>query len=235
MTPERTGDADRPGGARLVAGALVAASRWRAAPGEPRTGDGQGGPDLRYVALGALCMTEDRIRGVARAAAGVTRAVGASVAGVALPLVPAPLRRCAASVVRALDEHGRTASAAGTDEVERLAEALSEVVGRDPNVLRLVEEIVDRIQWRVVDTILPVVLERLAAEPEQVRAIVQGQSRGMVDELTTTVRSRAETGDEAVDRLVARLLHRRPTRPDVAAGDEPERASTAGGEGPPEV
>jgi hypothetical protein len=235
MTPERTGDTDRPGGVRLVAGALVAASRWREAPGEPGSGGEQAGPDLRYMALGVLCVTEDRIRGVARAAAGVTRAVGAPVVGVALPLVPAPLRRSAASVMRALDEHGRTASAAGTDEVGRLAEALSEIAGRDPNVLRLVEEIVDQIQWRVVDTILPVVLERLAAEPEQVRAIVQGQSRGMVDELTTTVRSRAETGDEAVDRLVARLLHRRPTRPDAAAGDEPERAPTAGGARPPEV
>jgi hypothetical protein len=232
MTLERIGDADGPGGGPHAAGALAAASTWPTTPGEPVEGRDEGGPDMRSVALGVLCAAEDRVRSAARVAAGVTRAVGA-VAGVALPLVPAPLRRSAVRAVRSLDARGRTASAAGAEEVERLAEAVSEAVGHDPRVLRLVEEIVGRIQWRVVDTILPVVLERLAAEPDQVRAIVQGQSRGLVDELTATVRSRAETGDDAVDRLVGRLLHRRPARSDAAPGHGADRSS-AGGEGRPE-
>lgn len=233
MTPEPTGDADGPGGVPRTAGPLAAASTESTTPGEPAERRDQAGPDVRFVALGVLSATGDRVRGAARVAAGVTRAVGSPVAGVALPLVPAPLRRSAVRAVRSLDARGRAASAAGAEEAERQAEALAGAVGRDPRVLRLVEEIVGGIQWRVVDSILPVVLERLAAEPDQVRAIVQGQSRGMVDELTTTVRWRAELGDDAVDRLVGRLLRRRPERPDAAVHGGPDRSSTPGDDSPP--
>ena len=233
MTPEPTGDADGPGGGPLPAGGPAAASTGPTTPGELAQRLDQAGPDVRYVALGVLSATGDRVRGAARVAAGVTRAVGAPVAGAALPLVPAPLRRSAVRAVRSLDARGRAASAAGAEEVERQAEALAGVVGRDPRVLRLVEEIVGGIQWRVVDSILPVVLERLASEPDQVRAIVQGQSRGMVDELTTTVRSRAETGDDAVDRLIARLLRRRPAPPEAAVDGGPGRSSASGDDSSP--
>jgi hypothetical protein len=219
MTPDPSVDADRRGGVRLVAGALVAASRRLAGQREPTTEADHDRPDLRRVVLGAACVTEDRLRDVARAATSAVRAVGGPVARLSLPLVPVPLRRTVARVVRDLDAQGQSAAVAGTEEVERLARALFEAVGRDPNLLRLVEELVNDIQWQVVDEILPVVLERLAAEPAQVRAIVQGQSQGMVDELTTSVRSRAVTGDEAVDRFVARILRRRPASPDGRPGD----------------
>ena len=76
-----------------------------------------------------------------------------------------------------------------------------------PLVLRIVEE----LQWRVVDDVLPVVLERLADDPDSVRSIVQGQSLSMIDDVTTTARSRVVAADDAVDRLMARLLRRSPS------------------------
>ncbi|HEX6423610.1 MAG TPA: hypothetical protein VFZ79_09035 [Acidimicrobiales bacterium] len=219
MRTDRAVDDDHPDGEAEPAAGSAAVATERA---ERR-------PDPRFVALGALCIVEERLGGVARTAAGMTRAVSAPVVDAVLPLVPRSVRRAVVGVVRNLDVEGRAASAAGTATAERLAEQIADHLGRDPNVLRLVEEIVERIQWQVVDTVLPVVLERLAAEPDQVRAIVQGQSRGMVDELTTTVRSRSMTGDEAVDRIVARLLRRRPTRPEAPPGDEPAGSPPPGG------
>lgn len=168
--------------------------------------------DLRYVTLGAVALTERRLTRAARATVGATRAIGGTVVGLGLPLVPAAVRRTVEDLGRELDQRGRSVVAGGTRELGRLSEEVADGLGRNPNVLRLVEQVVERIQWQVVDTVLPAVLERLAAEPEQVRAIVQGQSRGMVDELTTNVRTRAVTADEAVDRIVARLLRRPPLR-----------------------
>jgi hypothetical protein len=56
--------------------------------------------------------------------------------------------------------------------------------------------------------VLPIVLDRLAKEPEQIRVIVQGQSIGMVEEITRAARERATNGDDAVDRFVSNLLRR---------------------------
>lgn len=132
--------------------------------------------DLRYVTLGAVALTERRLTRAARATVGATRAIGGTVVGLGLPLVPAAVRRTVADLGRELDQQGRSVVAGGTRELGRLSEEVADGLGRNPNVLRLVEQVVEQIQWQVVDTVLPAVLERLAAEPEQVRAIVQGQS-----------------------------------------------------------
>ena len=212
MTPDRTVDGDRPGDVPAVPGppAHTARSLVDGAGVPPSGADGR--PDVRYVALGAVARTERGVAAAARATVGVTRAVGGTVVGLALPLVPGIVRTAVADLGRDLDEQGRVVVAAGTAQFGRLSDELAEALGRNARVLRLVEQVVERIQWQVVDTVLPVVLERLAAEPEQVRAIVQGQSRGVVDELTTNVRTRAVTADKAVDRVVASLLRRPPLR-----------------------
>ena len=75
------------------------------------------------------------------------------------------------------------------------------------------------------------VLDRLAADPDQVRAIVRGQSRGMVDEATHVARSRAVSGDEIVDRLAARILRRQPSRRVIP--EQPARGEIAPAAGPP--
>ena len=76
--------------------------------------------------------------------------------------------------VRQLDEHGRSVATATAGEPSRIAEAFADRLGQEPVVLHIVDRVVDHVQWRVVDAVLPVVLERLGAEPEQVRHIVQG-------------------------------------------------------------
>jgi hypothetical protein len=164
-------------------------------------------PDLRYVALGAASELADRMRAVAGG--------GRILLGPAAWLgrrAPAPLRRTVGDAVRRLDEQGRATAAAGTGQVTHLAEALAGDLAHEPLVVETIEEIIAQVQWHVVDDLLPAVLERLAADPEQVRAIVQGQSRGMAEELARTARNRAVEGDEAVDRVLARVLHRATQR-----------------------
>jgi hypothetical protein len=167
------------------------------------------GPDLRYAALGAVGVVQERLARLARGATGATYAVVHPIVTTAVPLIPAPVRRVGVGAVRRLDEHGRAVATATTNEASRAAEAFADRLGEEPAVMRMVDRVVDQVQWRVVDVILPVVLERLAAEPEQVRTIVLGQSRGMAEELTQAARARAVAGDQAVDRFFDRLLRRR--------------------------
>jgi len=174
------------------------------------------GPDLRYVVAGVTAVAEERLTALARAAAGVTVAVGAPAVAVGLALTPAPVRGWAGRLVGRLDERGRAAAGAVAEQGTRLATDLAARAVREPAVMRIVDDVVGRVQWQVVDAVLPVVLDRLAAEPDQVRRIVQDQSVGIAQELADTARARAVSGDEAVDRLFARLLRRRPPRPRAA-------------------
>ena len=89
---------------------------------------------------------------------------------------------------------------------------MADRVATEPLVVRFVGDLVGEVQGGMLDSILPDVLDRLAADPDQVRAIVRGQSRGMVDEATHVARSRSVAGDEIVDRLAARILRRQPSR-----------------------
>jgi hypothetical protein len=172
------------------------------------------GPDLRYAALGGARVVQQRVVRLARGATGVTYAVVQPVVATAVPLVPAPVRRAGAGAVRRLDEQGRAVATGAASGATRAAEALADRLVAEPTVMRVVD--------RVMDAVLPAVLERLAAEPEQVRDIVLGQSRGMVEELTDTARARAVAGDQAVDRFLGRLLRRQPSSgatPDGPAAD----------------
>jgi hypothetical protein len=150
---------------------------------------------------------------MARGAAGAARAAAAPAATMATTMavvvIPPWMRRTVGDAVRELDEQGRAAATSSAAGAVRVVESLADRLGREPALLHFVDRVVDHLQWRVVDDVLPVVLERLAAEPDRLREIVQGQSRGMADELTQAARSRAVAGDEAVDRLLARVFRRR--------------------------
>jgi hypothetical protein len=190
-----------------VLGSLVAVSRELgrvARPQLPEPGD----IDARYVALGALLILEERAAGVVRTAAKVGRTVGKPMVAAAAPITPAWVRRDAERLVRHLAEHGRAAADTGAGEAVEIVEVLATEVTQDPTVIALIEAFVDRLQWHVVDSILPVAIDRLAAD-ERVRQLVQEQSRGMVDDITETARTKAADGDEAVDRFVSRLFRRR--------------------------
>lgn len=196
---------------QVVMGALVAASRrvGHVAGSTPALGrSALDGPDLRYVALGAVCVAEERLGGIVRAGAGAARAVARPLASAAAPLVPASVRREVEAAIVRLDAHGRSTVVTGSEEAGEFVAALAGEVAHEPLVLDVIEDIVER----VVDRVLPMVLDRLTEEPDQVRALVQGQSRGMVEEVTNAARARAAAGDDAVDRLVARVLHRRSRR-----------------------
>ena len=171
------------------------------------------GPDVRYVALGALGAVGWRVARLARGAVVVTDAV-------ARPCGRRRVRSAAGVGAGHGGPAGRRAGGgrpvdrvrAGIDAGARVADAVTDRVATDPLVIRAIGEIVDGVQGQLLDSILPDVLDRLAADPDQVRAIVRGQSRGMIDEATHEARSRAVAGDEIVDRLAARILRRQPSR-----------------------
>ena len=189
------------------------------------------GPDVRYVALGALGAVGGRVARRARGAVVVTDAVARPVAGAAFGLLPGSVQDMAVQRAAVLEAAGRSIACAGIDAGARLADAVTDRVATDPLVIRAVGEIVDGVQGQLLDSILPDVLDRLAAEPDQVRAIVRGQSRGMIDEATHEARSRAVAGDEIVDRLAARILRRQPSRRVIP--EQPARGEIAPADGPP--
>ncbi|HZM29232.1 MAG TPA: hypothetical protein VFB77_02000 [Acidimicrobiales bacterium] len=166
----------------------------------PDPGDGRR-PDLRYVAVGALVTTGSRLVGLAGTAAGAARAVAEPVATRAFAVLPASVQAPVLDAVAQLERQGAAAVRSGTEATAGFADAVADRLARDPLLLRFIGDIVDGV--------LPAVLERLADEPDQVRAIIYGQSRGMVEELADSARGRAAAGDELVDRLVDRLLRRR--------------------------
>jgi hypothetical protein len=149
-------------------------------------------------------MAEERLAGVVRFVEDTTRAVGAPIVELTAPLVPAPVRRLVETAVADLDERGRTVAEAGAVRGNELAEVVADRVSQDPALQKVVDN--------VIDNVLPIVLDRLAKEPEQIRIIVQGQSLGMVEEITRAARDRATNGDDAVDRVVSNLLRRDPGR-----------------------
>jgi hypothetical protein len=193
----------------LVVGAVAGFSRWFAdtasnAGGTPRTDGTRQLSPLSFVVIGALCAAEERLADTARAGAATARAVGGTVVNVSAPLVPAPIKRVVADSARQLERQGRAAVGTGSAEVARVAEALAGGAAGHSGVVHVIDEVVERL----IDTLLPAILDRLAAEPEQIRVIIQGQSRGMIEEVANTARSRAADGDVAVDRAVSRLLRR---------------------------
>jgi hypothetical protein len=75
---------------------------------------------------------------------------------------------------------------------------------------RVVDVQLERTIQPLVAQVLDDVLAVLEADPERIRSLIRGQRETMVDELITRMRDNATAGDQAVDRLVARVLRRRP-------------------------
>ena len=185
--------------------------------------------DLGYLALGALVVLEERAMSAAKIGLRAANDLGRPVGSLAARLLPPVVRQPVDDLARRLDARGRELVATASEEAERVGEALVDAVAQHPLMLRAVTQIVDRVIWDVVDEVLPVVLERIATNPEQVREIVQGQSRGMAEELARTARTRAAQGDETVDRWLGRLFRRAPSARDSGApGAEVPIAATSG-------
>jgi hypothetical protein len=198
---------------RLLLGSLVAASGRRdQTDTSTATEVGAGGapePEMRYVGLGALCTAEDAVERLVRRVGGVARGALRPVETVASPRIPESVRRRMQAAVRELDAYGRSVASTGSEGAVEVVEMYAGGVAQDPVFLRIIDQ--------VVMEVLPVVFNRLNAQPEQVRALVWGQSRGAAEDVANAARSRAASGDQAVEALLTKILPRR-MRPREADG-----------------
>ena len=116
---------------------------------------------------------------------------------------------------------GRLAVAAGVDQLRIAVSRIAVTAAEDPIVVAVVLRVVEKVESDLIEELLPEVLDRLSADPAQIQALIWGQSRGMVDGVTREARRRAASGDDVVDRLVGRVLHRRPRPIDEPAPATP--------------
>jgi len=80
---------------------------------------------------------------------------------------------------------------------------------------------------QVVDEVLPQILDRLATEPEQIRALIGSQSLNMAEELTQAARVKAAEGDEIIERVMTRLRLRRTPSTNGASAPDPDVGSAS--------
>ena len=190
---------------RLLFGSLVAASgsgdQTDSTTAAQVGGQGASAPEIRYVGLGALCVAEDAVGRLVRRVGGVARGAMRPVETVASPLVPESMRRRFEAAVRELDAYGRSVASTGSEGAIEVVEMYAGGVVQDPTFLRIIDQIVLEI--------LPLVLDRLIDKPDQIRALVWGESRGVAEDVANAARSRAASGDQAVEAFLGRILHRR--------------------------
>jgi len=196
--PDTTG---RPAPANSGSAAAAFIRGWLASPTGPAR--------MRDVAVGTAVEVEEAaallLAGLRRGAAEPRRhlrqqlstagdLIGRRVAGLA--------ERGAAERVRARQRAGAALDSAVT------------AIATFPLVDRVVDAQLERVLWPTVGAVLDDVLARLENDPERVRGLIRGQRETMVDEVVGRLRTGAEAGDTAVDRLTSRMLRRdRPTVP----------------------
>ena len=84
-------------------------------------------------------------------------------------------------------------------------------IARQPELLMpLVMGIVDEALEPLLQAALPRVIEVLNEDPDAIRSLVRDQSTGIAVEMTETVRFKAADADERIDRIVRRVLRRKP-------------------------
>ena len=174
---------------------------------------------MRYVFVGLIFDTERRMRrGVSSAGSMLTTIAGAA-ATVARPItnsrLMAPARRRAA-----------TLSDQVVDELVRLIQ-----IGRQE------ENLGRRASNDVADDIMDQILAYMAENPA-IAELVRQQGRGMTAQLLGVVRERTATGDNSVEGLVRKFLHKTPRTelsgpPDIvkmqtAGNDETGKIETSG-------
>jgi hypothetical protein len=100
-----------------------------------------------------------------------------------------------------------------------------------------VEAIIAEALEPILRQALPTVVEVLNEDPDTIRSLVRDQSTGIAGEMTDTVRARAASADDHLDRIVRRLTFRKPAKqlgPPPPAGPPPQgELPPAGPSGPP--
>ena len=122
-----------------------------------------------------------------------------------------PFNGTAATVQRRMGEIAGRGAAERQKAQSRAAAALDAAltsVATSSLVNKMVDAQVDRILRPLVRDILDDVLAMLEQEPDRIQSLVRGQRDTMVDELVGRIRTGTAAGDDAVDRITARVLHR---------------------------
>jgi hypothetical protein len=115
-----------------------------------------------------------------------------------VPRAPQPI----GATVVSLAARGRDVTTTAVDLVRGIAEGVARDFTRQPSFVELVDDLVELVLPGAIDRALPVVMDKLAAEPETVRALVFSQSTGVAGEIVATVRTGVKAGDAAVDRSI---------------------------------
>jgi hypothetical protein len=95
---------------------------------------------------------------------------------------------------------------------EAIPKALNGLEADPALLLPLVQAIVAEALEPILRQALPTVVDVLNEDPDTIRALVRDQSTGIVGEMADTVRTRAASADDHVDRIVRRLTFRKPIR-----------------------
>ena len=101
----------------------------------------------------------------------------------------------------------------------------------DPSLmLPLVQAIIAEALEPILRQAMPTVVEVLNEDPDAIRSLVRDQSTGIAGELTDTVRARAASADDSIDRIVRRLTFRKPAQ---APRPHPDRGRARPGRAAP--
>ena len=120
-----------------------------------------------------------------------------------------PLADWSAWAVRSVAQVGRVERGRVRNTARSLVGSVTSAIAADPDIGRMVRELAGSQLDPILDEALPRVLDRLAEDPVAVRRIVQDQSVGIMSEAADSARGTTRHADQAVDNLVAKLLHRR--------------------------
>lgn len=93
---------------------------------------------------------------------------------------------------------------------EALPEVIDQMKGQPELLVPFIESLVNEIIDPVLQMALPKAIGYLNEDPTVVRDLVRDQSTGIAGEIAGTVRTRAVTVDDRIDRIASRILRRRP-------------------------
>jgi hypothetical protein len=102
-------------------------------------------------------------------------------------------------------------------------------------VNRIVDSQLDRLLEPVVDRAMPIVLDKLGQEREQVLNLVREHGDDLTGELVAGVRDRAEAADDTAERVVRRLLRLRQEGAPPQTGLQPAPPQTGLQPAPPQT
>lgn len=87
---------------------------------------------------------------------------------------------------------------------------MDDIAGQPELIMPLVMAIVDEALEPLLQAALPRVIDVLNEDPDAIRSLVRDQSTGIAVEMTETVRFKAADADDRIDRIVRRVLRRKP-------------------------